>query len=187
LASSQSVISSASSFDTKVGDKRKRVSEDTPSKSPVRRTSLIKSKPRTGQASISNFFRGSNGDKKVSSSKSLKAKSKTLTAASQASDPPSSQPTEIISFLEEPDIEADFELARRLAEEDAEENSPSTKPEHRKSWSKFFVRCEPPKCIVHGEPCKELVTTKPGPNKGKHFWICSRFVLFSVICNNELT
>ena len=27
---------------------------------------------------------------------------------------------------------------------------------------------------MHNEPAKELTVTKPGPNKGKQFFICSR-------------
>jgi AP endonuclease-2 len=33
---------------------------------------------------------------------------------------------------------------------------------------------QPPKCTVHGEPAKEYTVNKPGPNKGKTFFICSR-------------
>lgn len=45
------------------------------------------------------------------------------------------------------------------------------------AWSTLFKPLKPPKCIVHGEPTKELRVNKPGPNKGKTFFICSRYVL----------
>lgn len=44
------------------------------------------------------------------------------------------------------------------------------------SWSTLFARIEPPKCIVHGEPAREFTVNKPGPNKGKAFFICARCV-----------
>ncbi|KAI5124227.1 hypothetical protein M0805_005077 [Coniferiporia weirii] len=42
------------------------------------------------------------------------------------------------------------------------------------AWSTLFARVEPPKCIVHGEPTRQFTVNKPGPNKGKTFFICSR-------------
>jgi len=42
------------------------------------------------------------------------------------------------------------------------------------AWSHLLAPIEPPKCIIHKEPAKELTVTKPGPNKGKNFFICSR-------------
>ena len=38
---------------------------------------------------------------------------------------------------------------------------------------------EPPKCNVHGEPAKLYTVNKPGPNKGKTFFLCSRYVLLA--------
>ena len=42
------------------------------------------------------------------------------------------------------------------------------------AWSHLLAPIQPPKCLVHNEPAKELTVTKPGPNKGKNFFICSR-------------
>ncbi|KAI6010944.1 Endonuclease/exonuclease/phosphatase [Pisolithus orientalis] len=42
------------------------------------------------------------------------------------------------------------------------------------AWSKLMAPIEPPKCNVHGEPAKLYTVNKPGPNKGKTFYICSR-------------
>lgn len=46
--------------------------------------------------------------------------------------------------------------------------------EASKQWNSIFTRKGPPLCIVHGLPCIELVTKKPGPNLGRRFWICSK-------------
>lgn len=42
------------------------------------------------------------------------------------------------------------------------------------AWTHLLAPIQPPKCIIHNEPAKELTVTKPGPNKGKNFFICSR-------------
>ena len=42
------------------------------------------------------------------------------------------------------------------------------------SWSAFFKPIPPPLCNVHHEPTKEFRVNKPGPNKGKTFFLCSR-------------
>ena len=42
------------------------------------------------------------------------------------------------------------------------------------TWSQLFAPLQPPRCTVHNEPAKELTVNKPGPNKGKNFFICSR-------------
>ncbi|PGG98882.1 hypothetical protein AJ79_08758 [Helicocarpus griseus UAMH5409] len=45
---------------------------------------------------------------------------------------------------------------------------------NKESWSKLFTKKPPPRCEGHGEPCISLVTKKPGINRGRSFWICSR-------------
>jgi AP endonuclease-2 len=42
------------------------------------------------------------------------------------------------------------------------------------SWSAVFVPIPPPLCAVHREPAKEFRVNKPGPNKGKTFYLCAR-------------
>jgi len=42
------------------------------------------------------------------------------------------------------------------------------------SWSALFTPIPPPLCSVHHEPAKEFRVNKPGPNKGKTFFLCSR-------------
>jgi AP endonuclease-2 len=45
------------------------------------------------------------------------------------------------------------------------------------AWSQLMAPVQPPNCLVHGEPAKEHTVNKPGPNKGKTFFLCSRSVL----------
>jgi AP endonuclease-2 len=43
------------------------------------------------------------------------------------------------------------------------------------SWSAVFKPAPPPPlCTVHGEPAKEFRVNKPGPNKGRTFYLCAR-------------
>lgn len=44
------------------------------------------------------------------------------------------------------------------------------------AWSSLLTPKTVPKCSVHGEPAKEWTVNKPGPNKGRKFWLCSRGV-----------
>lgn len=45
--------------------------------------------------------------------------------------------------------------------------------EAKKSWGKLFARPVAPKC-EHEEPCKTMLTRKPGVNCGRSFWMCNR-------------
>lgn len=53
----------------------------------------------------------------------------------------------------------------------SESNSGATS---RESWAKLFTKRAAPNCEGHNEPCTVLVTKKPGPNRGRSFWICPR-------------
>lgn len=43
----------------------------------------------------------------------------------------------------------------------------------RQTWGKLFSKPISPKC-EHGEPCKIMLTKKPGVNCGRSFWMCAR-------------
>ena len=43
----------------------------------------------------------------------------------------------------------------------------------QQSWGKLFTRPVAPKCD-HNEPCKTMLTKKPGINCGRSFWMCNR-------------
>ena len=46
----------------------------------------------------------------------------------------------------------------------------------REGWTKLFSKRPPPRCEGHAEPCISLTTKKPGVNRGRQFWMCSRYV-----------
>lgn len=96
------------------------------------------------------------------------------------------------------DSHSDWLFAKALAEQDEEvdeEAKVAGRAEAISGWSNIFAKKVPPKCIVHGLPCKLFseslhgpsrtqpassdtcfypATKIPGKNKGKRFWLCSR-------------
>ena len=78
---------------------------------------------------------------------------------------------------------SDFELTRSLASSQISFSNRSASSSQSKSsgptaasWSMIMAPLVAPFCTVHGEPTKEMTVNKPGPNKGKKFYVCSRFV-----------
>lgn len=47
-------------------------------------------------------------------------------------------------------------------------------------WSALFTPRPIPKCKVHNEPCKEYRVNKPGPNQGRRFYLCSRYIFIII-------
>jgi AP endonuclease-2 len=43
----------------------------------------------------------------------------------------------------------------------------------KNSWDKLFTKPAAPRC-EHDEPCKSMLTKKPGVNCGRSFWMCAR-------------
>jgi AP endonuclease-2 len=100
-----------------------------------------------------------------------------LQTSKVTSDPPSSDvdPADC--------LHADYQLALRFsASQDldtpSQSSSSSASSGSKAAWSQLMAPVQPPKCIIHGELTKEYTVNKPGPNKGKAFFICSRCVPF---------
>ncbi|KAI0369805.1 DNase I-like protein [Pilatotrama ljubarskyi] len=101
-------------------------------------------------------------------------------ASTFAGDAPSS------SQADQDQLDADYRLACELAKADGEsslaDDEPSPSPssssqnntQKKAAWSELFAPVQPPDCLVHGEPTKLYTVNKPGPNKGKTFFLCSR-------------
>ena len=85
-------------------------------------------------------------------------------------------------------LEADYQLALELSTSQetflsqtssSPSSTPPTKPNGAQTtttWSHLLAPLQPPTCLIHNEPAKELTVTKAGPNKGKNFFIFSRHV-----------
>jgi AP endonuclease 2 len=78
--------------------------------------------------------------------------------------------------LTQADEDSDYRMALLLSSQDSIPSSSQGRPEKetKQAWNNLLAPIQPPKCVVHREPAKELTVTKQGPNKGKKFFICSR-------------
>jgi AP endonuclease-2 len=107
--------------------------------------------------------------------------------------PASDIPTSPIDVAElQRQLEEDHAYALSLAEAEAEFRavpasqsqgpaSGSSQPDRRLSkdaWTKLTTPLVAPRCAVHNEPTKSFRVNKPGPNKGKMFYTCSRCALY---------
>ncbi|TIB36629.1 hypothetical protein E3P86_02426 [Wallemia ichthyophaga] len=83
---------------------------------------------------------------------------------------------------QQPKIESFFQPRTRTL--DDTHTTPSSPRKYRKdndtatktAWKALMAPKKVPKCKVHKEDCKEYTVNKPGPNKGKQFWLCKRDV-----------
>ncbi|KAJ7230209.1 Endonuclease/exonuclease/phosphatase [Mycena pura] len=124
------------------------------------------SKPNKGQTSLAAFFA------KPKPAPASTSKSKTRTVAEPIVVPsPLSASSSEATGSDTAALDADYRLALALSQE-----SDPGPPAHKSSsaWKGLLVPPAPPRCTVHGEPAKALTVTKPGPNKGKAFFICAR-------------
>ncbi|KAJ7491312.1 Endonuclease/exonuclease/phosphatase [Mycena galericulata] len=81
------------------------------------------------------------------------------------------------SLADDDMLDADYKLALSLSQEEesrTSSGSSSSKSKSKQAWTTLLAPIQPPKCTVHGEPAKEFTVNKPGPNKGKNFFICAR-------------
>ncbi|KAJ6517877.1 Endonuclease/exonuclease/phosphatase [Mycena vitilis] len=149
--SSRSQASSSSPASSSAPAKRKRNPQE-PVASSSKKPKKDVSKPAiAGQTNLASFF--SKPD--PSSSKSDTSKPK-LSAADL--------------------LDADYKLALSLSQESSPPRASGSQSngESKKAWTTLLAPVKPPLCEVHGEPTKELTVNKPGPNKGKNFFICAR-------------
>lgn len=117
--------------------------------------------PSRGQQSLKGFF----------SMKPPKTDGTNSPASSPEKEPASAQPTtrslpESPSQLQQISVEPPISPQEYAAAEAASF-------ETRKSWGKLFAKPVAPKC-EHEEPCKSMLTKKPGVNCGRTFWMCVR-------------
>ncbi|KAJ7125805.1 Endonuclease/exonuclease/phosphatase [Mycena crocata] len=136
-------------------EKRKRPTQEAgASSSKKQKNDVLAKPPKAGQTSLASFF----------------SKPKPAFKSNSVSN-------------EEEMLEADYKLALSLSQE-SEPASPRASGsnsnlirnngESKKAWTSILTPLQPPRCTVHDEPTKELTVNKPGPNKGKNFFICAR-------------
>lgn len=131
-----------------------------------------KSAEPEGQKTLASFFAPptAKGDSNRKKRKSTEDKDSENTTGRKTKK--QSTPTE----LDEIDVEEQkrLEAAIRDGQAAVVGNSPDTS----RAWSKMFQKQPPPVCKGHNEPCKELMTTKPGPNKGRMVSLSFQLTLF---------
>ena len=150
---------------------------------------------KTGQTKLSTFFSSSSqpSSSNISSStSSFTLKGTLLSSATPTSSPEAenSGPDYTVARTSTMDagqqLEADYQFACQLASSQPPPQPSKSLKHHRSAssstlattskstWSNLLAPLAPPKCVVHNEPAKELTVNKPGPNKGKKFFVCSR-------------
>lgn len=149
-----------------VKSQRKRVQDD-------QRNDSTQKKQKINQAKISSFFLKDNG-RQSSSFSSVSS----FEAGNEIIDIDEAE--ELSGKGNERQIEEDRLLALQLSQS-PEEGSASSRPSaasnsrSKVAWNEMLAPVQPPKCNVHNEPCKEYTVNKLGPNKGKTFFLCSRY------------
>ena len=146
---------------------------------------------KSGQTKLSSFF-ATPPNQSETSPKPPRSPSETIQLDLDDPSLPPTQQSSVFSQSDDPEqLESDYQLARSL---DSSSQTTQTSLSNRSgsssqsksnkstaaSWSTIMAPLVAPLCTVHREPAKELTVNKTGPNKGKKFYVCSRFV--SVWC-----
>ena len=153
-----------------------------PSSTTTKSTKKLKVGAKSGQMKLSSFF--------VAPQKQAEARSKSSEASSEIIEIETGDtPTQQSLALSQSDFsENDHPFASFLNSSSqttqtslSNHNGSSSQSQSSKSaavsWSTIMAPLVAPLCTVHGEPTKELTVNKPGPNKGKKFYVCSRFAV----------
>jgi len=117
-------------------------------------------KPKNGQSKLSSFFQ------------------KPKHAQGKAKDPPvevhdDEESTEDVQY------DRDTEIAIMMSQAEPSmslSSSRTPRTDSKEAWSNLLAPLQVPNCTVHSEPCKLYTVNKPGPSKGKTFFLCSRWV-----------
>ncbi|KAG6887042.1 hypothetical protein C0992_001079 [Termitomyces sp. T32_za158] len=142
---------------------KRKLTADTLSRTKKKPKQTKSSEKKTGQATIASFFAKSSTSATTSSSKQI-CKSRD---AGHVSAPCAG----VIIDVDNVDVDVSSQTEAETLSL-SQRSSDST--DAKQAWSSIMAPVQPPRCTVHGEPAKELTVTKPGPNKGKKFFICSR-------------
>ncbi|KAF9480360.1 DNase I-like protein [Pholiota conissans] len=154
-----------------------------PKKPKLSQTNKETTKPKdtdkkSGQSTLAGFFakpKASGSGKLSSTSSKSNAKGKAKEACRSSSPIPREELTDV-------DEDADFQLALKLSQSQdnilslssSQGSAPKNDEQKKQQWSTLLAPTQAPLCTVHQEPAKEFTVNKPGPNKGKKFFTCSR-------------
>jgi len=133
--------------------------------------------PPCSQTSIASFF-------KPAATTEESAKEKTLSITEALREDPSPQEVLQSTSLGSQDAPIDLDPLE-ISDEDTKVTT-NKNIEVTNKWNALFTPKPIPNCNVHGEPCKQYKVNKPGPNRGRRFYLCSRYFvaksLVMVLC-----
>jgi len=137
-----------------------------------------KKKQKVGQSRISSFFASPSVASPSSSGKSGPSRSR---SSQNIIDVDSNSETAHSTPDNFDQMEEDRRLALSLSEGDLASSTklPSNvknSTDTKSTWNQLFAPIQPPRCTIHNEPCVQYTVNKTGLNKGKTFWICSKYV-----------
>jgi AP endonuclease 2 len=139
-------------------------------------------KLKAGQSKLSSFFikptTSTTAPRKVPSDRAGSWTTSTseiidLCEDSEETSPPSPFPT-ITSEIRLPAEDSSSSSSSFSQGKENDNNEGSNAGGGVTSWSALFTPIPPPLCTIHGEPAKEFRVNKPGPNKGRKFYLCAR-------------
>ncbi|KAJ3821545.1 Endonuclease/exonuclease/phosphatase [Lentinula raphanica] len=150
----------------------------------------VKDVKRPGQSKLSSFFVAPSASKEKGQSKGP-AKSKIKRSRTVSAEELSEKEAEVESVIdltsedlqvvEEEIDDEDLRRAIQLSLSQTDSSSSSSSPaslvassSSQEAWKSLLKPPEPPKCLVHNEVAKQFRVNKPGVNKGRSFWVCSR-------------
>ena len=151
------------------------VGSQTTSKVPRNSSKSKRSNADAGLESESEFQVGNSqsthyviSDDESSSQKDSTSSSNIPQSKSAGSESPFPEGVENASY-----VESDYASALLLSQS-SDKASSSARSNGAVAWRRMMTPIEAPRCTVHNEPTRLLTVNKPGPNKDKKFYICSR-------------
>ena len=134
-------------------------------------------KQKSGQSKLSSFFvKPGAPSKAASNGKTAMITSATAESVDMTENVSSKQNERLYAAGEAATSGGDQESDHPVPAEPSQSSLVQSSSASKVVWSQLLAPIKPPRCSVHGEPAKEYTVNKPGPNKGKTFFICSRCV-----------
>ncbi|ODN94694.1 exodeoxyribonuclease III [Cryptococcus wingfieldii CBS 7118] len=145
---------------------------------PAKGGSNARGESESSQAKLSSFFSQPSNNAKRKSPPISSSSSKSKARRQSLSQTPSKTPAPSVSQssttqLKESGLSEEEQnlISQALATSEAEREAKIATAAPR--WDQLFAKKVAPLCSVHQKPCKDFIVGKPGPNKGKRFWLCS--------------
>ncbi|KAJ3864212.1 Endonuclease/exonuclease/phosphatase [Lentinula novae-zelandiae] len=125
----------------------------------------VKDLKKPGQSKLSSFFVAPPTTRNTSNSKAKNS----ITDDKDGKYPVAQTLQEVDEDLQQA---IQLSLSQTLSSSMPSQSSPISSS--HEAWKSLLKPREPPKCLVHNEVAQEFRVNKPGVNKGRSFWVCSR-------------